>query len=89
MKYRISMGQILKWMAVSAAALVALRQFFVQELIAELLLFTALFACMAAVVLFLLAVGQAWQFAFAHTRIYIRAHSRPASSTLAPIKLVN
>ena len=89
MKFRISRGQIFKWMAISAAAAVALHQFFVRELIAELLLFAAVFGSIAAAVLFLLAIGQAWQFAFEHAEIYIRAHSRPASSDLAPVKLVH
>ena len=76
MKYHNSRRKILKWIAISAAALVGLRLFFVQELIAELIIFAVLFGCVAVVALVLLALDEAWQFAFARAETLLRSQRR-------------
>jgi hypothetical protein len=76
MNHQVLKGKILKWTAITAAALLAIRQFFVQELIAEILIFAAFFACIAAVALALLAIDQAWQFATGRIEMHIRAFGR-------------
>jgi len=72
-------------MALSVAALIAIRQFFVQELIAAVLIFAALFACIAVVAAFLLALDQGWRIALARTAGYIDAHRWFAGRVRAPV----
>jgi hypothetical protein len=76
MNHQVLKGKILKWIAITAAALLAMRQFFVQELIVEVLVFAAFFACIVAVALVLLAIDQAWQFASGRIEMHMRAFGR-------------
>lgn len=78
MKDQIWKGKILKGAAVFVIALIAVRQFFVQELIAAGVIFAALFACIAFFALVLLALDQAWRTALARTEKYINASRRLA-----------
>lgn len=60
----------MKWTCIALAALTAIRLYYVQEMIAELVLFSALFALVAgaALVLFLLDRGLNWTLTWARLR---------------------
>ncbi len=85
MDSQLSRGRILKWIAISTAALIALHEFFVQELIAELLIFTVLFGCIAVVGLVLLALDQAWQFASSGAETLREAFNRSMRERRVPV----
>jgi uncharacterized MnhB-related membrane protein len=85
MNYQFSRKKIFQWIYAAAAALIAMRMFFVQQLIAAFLLFSALSACIAVVVLILFMLDHAWQVAFARAEVYVRAFGRPAPRTPAPV----
>ena len=70
MKWRILRGKVLKRAILAIAALLALRLFFVQQLIAAFLIFSALFACVALLALILFALDLAWRTALARTEAY-------------------
>jgi hypothetical protein len=78
MNYRISRGKIFKWIVLAVTALLAMRLFFVQQLIAAFLIFSVLFACIAAVLLILFVVDHAVQIAFAQAGAYMRTFSHAA-----------
>jgi hypothetical protein len=67
-----------KWIVVAATALMALRLFIVQQLLAAFLIFSALFACIAVVVLILFLLDHAWQVGITRAEAYVRAIGRPA-----------
>jgi hypothetical protein len=50
MNYLIWHRRILEWAVLITTALIAMRQFYVQELIAAFVIFSVLFACLATVV---------------------------------------
>lgn len=72
----------MEWAVLITAALIAIRQFYVQELIAAFVIFSVLFACLAAVVaggaLMIFFVDRAGQIAFAWAEVYTRAFARLA-----------
>jgi hypothetical protein len=76
MNRQILHGKTLKWIALAAGTLIAMQLYFVQQMIAALLLFTAVFACFAAVVLIFLALGNAWQMAFDWAAMHVSAFGR-------------
>ena len=71
MKWRILRGKVLKRIILTTAAFLAIRLFFVQELIAAFLIFSVLFACVALVALILFALDLAWRTALARTEAYV------------------
>jgi uncharacterized MnhB-related membrane protein len=76
MKWRILRGRALKRTILATAVLLALRLFFVQQLIAALLIFAVLFACVALVALILFALDLAWRSALARTEAYVMVLGR-------------
>ena len=76
MKWRIFRGKVLKRTILATAVLLALRLFFVQQLIAALLIFAVLFACVALVALVLFALDLAWRTALARTEAYVMVLGR-------------
>ncbi len=66
MNYRISHRKMFKWIVQTSAALIAIRQFYVQQLIAALLIFSILFA------------SYAWQAALDQIEIHAKAIGRTA-----------
>ena len=68
-----------KWTVVATGALLAMRLFFVQQLLAALLIFSVLFGCLAVVALILYGLDLAWQTALggAASFVIVLARSRP------------
>ena len=97
MKWRILRGKVLKRTILATAALLAIRLFFVQQLIAAFLIFSVLFACIALVALILFALDFAWRTALARTEAYVMvlgrsqhpgralANSSAATNMLTPV----
>lgn len=77
-------GKILKWIVVGAAALMAMRLFVVQQLVAAFLIFSVLFACLAFVALIFFLLDQAYQIALARADVYMRAIGRAARRAWEP-----
>jgi hypothetical protein len=65
-----------KWIVSTLTALIAIRHFYVQELIAALIIFSALFACLAVVVFLILLLDQACQAALDPVEIHARGFGR-------------
>jgi hypothetical protein len=84
MNYWILHKKILNWIVVAATVLMALRLFIVQQLLAAFLIFSALFACIAVVVLILFLLDHAWQVGFTRAEAYIRAIGRPVRPSREP-----
>jgi hypothetical protein len=78
MNYSMVPMKIIKRIVLTATALIAIRQFYVQELIAAVIIFSVLFACLAVVVLLLFLVDQAWQAALDQIEIHAKAVGRAA-----------
>jgi len=76
MKRRILRGKVLKRIILATAALLAIRLFFVQQLIAAFLIFSVLFACVALVAFILFALDLAWRTALARTETYVMVLAR-------------
>jgi len=67
-----------KWTVQTSAALIAIRQFYVQQLIAALLIFSILFASLAVVVFLIFLLDYAWQAALDQIEIHAKAIGRTA-----------
>jgi uncharacterized membrane protein len=82
------MGQhckkILNWIVVAAAVLMALRLYIVQQLLAAFLIFSALFACIAVLVLILVLLDHASQVGVTRAQAYVRAIGLPADPSRKP-----
>ncbi len=65
-------------MVLATTALIAMRLFFVQQLIAAFLLFSVLFACIACVALIVFLLDEAVQTALAWAEMFMRAFRRAA-----------
>jgi uncharacterized MnhB-related membrane protein len=76
MNWRILRGKVLKRTILATAVLLAIRLFFVQQLIAAFLIFSVLFACIALVVFILFALDLAWRTALARIEAYVRVLGR-------------
>ena len=76
MKWRILRGKLLERTILATAALLAIRLFFVQQLIAAFLIFSVLFACVALVAFILFALDLAWRTALARTEAYVMVLAR-------------
>ena len=76
MRWRILPGKVLKRTILATAALLAIRLYFVQQLIAAFLIFSVLFACVALVALILFALDLAWRTALARTEAYVMVLGR-------------
>ena len=63
MTQHILRAKVFKWAALATGALLAMRVFFVQQLLAALLIFSVLFTCLAVAVLTLFGLGLAWEIA--------------------------
>jgi hypothetical protein len=61
---------------VAVIALIATHLFFVQELIAEFVIFSVLFACIAVVVLILFLLDHAIQTTLDWVEVYVKAFGR-------------
>ena len=97
MKWRILRGKLLERTILATAALLAIRLFFVQQLIAAFLIFSVLFACVALVAFILFALDLAWRTALAKTEAYVMvlgrslrrgralANSSEATNMLTPV----
>jgi hypothetical protein len=86
MKYWILHKKVLKKrrIVVAAIVLLALRLFIVQQLLAAFLIFSALFACIAVVVLILFLLDHAWQVGLTRADAYVRAIGRSAGPNREP-----
>ena len=73
-----------KWIVVAAAVLMALQLYIVQQLLAAFVIFSALFACIAVVVLILFLLDHAWQVGLTRAEAYIRAIGQPAGPSREP-----
>ena len=78
MNYRISHRKMFKWIVQTSAVLIAIRQFYVQQLIAALLIFSVLFASLAVVVFLIFLLDHAWQAALDQIEIHAKAIGRAA-----------
>ena len=84
MNFQIMCRKISKWIVPATTALLAMRLFFLQQLVAAFLIFSALFACIAVVVLILFLLDHAWQLGVTRAEAYVRAIGRPADPRLEP-----
>ena len=84
MNRRILRGKVLRRAALATAALLAMRLFFVQQLIAAFLIFSIVFACVAVVALILFALDLAWQAALGRAEGYAVVLGRSMSRGRAP-----
>jgi uncharacterized membrane protein len=84
MNYWILRKKILNRIVVAATVLMALRLFIVQQLLAAFLIFSALFACIAVVVLILFLLDHAWQVGVTRAEAYVRAIGRLAGPSREP-----
>lgn len=66
-----------KWAVVATGALLAMRLFLVQQLLAALLIFSALFGCLAVVALILFGLDLAWQTALGRAESFVMVLARP------------
>ena len=78
MNYRVPRNTIVRRAVLATVAVLALRVYFVQELIAAFFIFSVLFVCVAAVVLAVFVMDHAGQIAFARVEAIVRALIRPA-----------
>lgn len=78
MNYRIWRRRVLKLVVLATAAGIAMRIFYVRELIAALIIFSVLFACVLAVVLMVVSLDCASEAAFAWVEVHTRAFGRVA-----------
>jgi hypothetical protein len=78
MNYRISQRKIFKWIGLTTTALIAVRVYYVQELIAVFVIFSILFASLAGVVLIVFLLDHAAQTALAWAEVCVRAFGRAA-----------
>ena len=97
MKWRILRGKVLKRTILATAALLAIRLFFVQQLISAFLIFSVLFACVVLVAFILFALDLAWRTALSRTGAYVMvlgrslrrgralANSSAATNMLTPV----
>jgi hypothetical protein len=76
MNYRIWRRRVLKLVVLATAAGIAMRVFYVRELIAALIIFSVLFACVLAVVLMVVLLDCASEAAFAWVEVHTRAFGR-------------
>jgi len=89
MNYSILHKKVLKkWIVVAATVLMALRFFIVQQLLAAFLIFSALFACIAVVVLILFLLDHAWQVGITRAEAYVRAIGHSAGPSREPAERV-
>jgi hypothetical protein len=75
MTHHILRAKVFKWTVLVAGALLMMRLFFVQQLLAALLIFSALFACLAVVVLILFGLDLAWQTALGRANSFVIVHA--------------
>jgi len=87
MTHHILRARAFKWAVLAIGALLAMRLFFVQQLIAALLIFSVLFACLAVLALILFALDLAWRFAFGRAETYVMALAR--SPRRSPVSVNN
>jgi hypothetical protein len=78
MNYWISQRKIFKWIVLTTTVLIAVRVYYVQELIAAFVIFSLLFACLAGVVLIVFLLDHAAQTALAWAEVCVRAFGRVA-----------
>ena len=78
MNYEALRREIFRWIVLACAACMALRVYFVQQLIAAFFIFSILFACVAAVALVVFMMDHAAQIAFARAEAFMRALGRQA-----------
>jgi hypothetical protein len=72
-------GKVLKPAILAIGVLLAVRLFFVQQLIAAFLIFSALFACVALLALVLFVLDLAWRAAVARTEAFAMVLGRSVS----------
>jgi hypothetical protein len=90
MNYSILHKKVLKKRIVAAATvLMVLRLYIVQQLLAAFLIFSALFACIAVVVLILFLLDHAWQVGVTRAEAYIRAIGRSVGASREPAEGVD
>jgi hypothetical protein len=77
MTHHILRAKLFKWTVVAAGALLVSRLFFVQQLLALLLIFSALFGCLAVVALILFGLDLAWQTALGKAESFAMVLARP------------
>jgi hypothetical protein len=81
MTHHILRAKVFKWTVLLTGALLVMRLFFVQQMLAALLIFSVLFACLAVVVLILFGLDLAWQTVLGRAESFAIVH---ASSRRGP-----
>jgi hypothetical protein len=66
-----------KWALAAIGALLAMRMFFVRQMLAALLIFSVLFVCLAVVALILFGLDLAWQTALCRAESFVMVLARP------------
>lgn len=84
-------AKVFKWAVLATGALLAMRLFFVQQLLAALLIFSILFTCLAVVVLILFGLGLAWESALGRAESFgiVLARSRRGPASVNHSAVVN
>jgi len=80
MTHHILRAKAFKWTVVATGALLAMRLFFVQQLLAALLIFSVLFGCLAVVALILFGLDLAWQTALGRADSFVMELARQRRS---------
>jgi uncharacterized MnhB-related membrane protein len=65
-----------KWAIAAIGALLAMRMFFVRQMLAALLIFSVLFVCLAVVALILFGLDLAWRTALGGAESFVMALAR-------------
>jgi hypothetical protein len=91
MTHHVLRAKAFKWTILATGALLVMRLFFVQQLLAALLIFSALFACLAVVALILFGLDLAWQTALgrAESFVMVLARSRRGPASFNHSAVVN
>jgi hypothetical protein len=88
MIHQIWNRHLLKWALVITVAVPVSQLFFVRELIAGLIIFTALFACVAGALLFLFLLGHATEAVFGWMKVCVRGVSHVLNRRVGNIDAV-
>jgi hypothetical protein len=78
MTYRISRKKAFQWIVLTGAALISMRAYYVQEMVAMLFFAAVLVACMTGAVLIVLLLAHAGRTAFALAGVSTGAFGRAA-----------
>ena len=81
MTHHVFRAKAFKWTVVAIGVVLAMRLFFVQQLLAALLIFSVLFVCLAIVAMTLFGLDLAWRTALGGAESIVMALARQRRSS--------